>query len=116
MNNLMTSIKNKTCIPCESGTKPITGGDILTYLPQLQSDWNVIAGKKIQREFSFKDFTDAMEFVNKVANIAESEGHHPDISIHYNKVMIELWTHAIDGLSENDFIVAGRIEALILQN
>jgi 4a-hydroxytetrahydrobiopterin dehydratase len=59
----MTSIKNKTCIPCESGTKPITGGDILTYLPQLQSDWNVIAGKKIQREFSFKDFTDAMEFV-----------------------------------------------------
>lgn len=106
-------LAQKKCIPCEAGTPPIQGGDIPTYLEQLKLDWKVIAGKKIQREFAFKDFKEAMMFVNKVADIAEAEGHHPDIAIHYNKVMIELSTHAIDGLSENDFIVASKIEALM---
>lgn len=68
---------------------------------------------KIERKFEFKDFKEAMAFVNKVADIAESEGHHPDIEIKYNKVEIELSTHAIDGLSENDFIVAAKIDRVL---
>jgi len=68
-------------------------------------------GQKISKEFKFKDFIGAINFVNYIAEIAESEGHHPDIKINYNKVLLELWTHAIGGLSENDFIVAAKIDA-----
>lgn len=106
------SLSNKKCLPCEGGTLPIQGGDIPTYLEQLKFDWKVVAGKKIQHGFSFKDFNEAMAFVNRIAEIAEEESHHPDIIIHYNKVTIELWTHAIVGLSENDFIVAAKIEKI----
>ena len=69
--------------------------------------------KTIRKEFKFKDFVRAMAFVDQVADVAESEGHHPDIRIHYNRVVIELTTHAIGGLSENDFIVAAKIERLV---
>lgn len=86
--------------------------DIKKYLKELKSEWQVIDDKKIKREFIFKDFKEAMVFVNKVAKIAESEGHHPDISIFYSKVEIELWTHAVGGLLENDFILAVKIDNL----
>jgi 4a-hydroxytetrahydrobiopterin dehydratase len=66
----------------------------------------------IGREFEFKDFKEAMTFVNNVANLAEAEGHHPDITIHWNKVKLDLWTHSVDGLTENDFIVASKINKL----
>ena len=78
----------------------------------LKDKWVVIDDKKIKHEFKFKDFKQAITFINKVAEVAESEGHHPDIYVFYNKVVIELWTHAIGGLSENDFIVAAKIEPL----
>lgn len=68
-------------------------------------------GARIYKEFKFKDFIGAINFVNLVADIAEMEGHHPDIHINYNKVLLELWTHAIGGLSENDFILAAKIDA-----
>ncbi len=83
-----------------------------TYLAHI-SGWSLDVGaKKISKEFIWNNFVEAIQFVNKVADIAEAEGHHPDIHIHYNKVTIELWTHAIGGLSENDFILAAKIEAL----
>ena len=66
----------------------------------------------IGREFEFKDFKEAMTFVNNVADLAETEGHHPDITIHWNKVKLDLWTHSVDGLTENDFIVASKIDRL----
>jgi 4a-hydroxytetrahydrobiopterin dehydratase len=76
--------------------------------------WELDAeGKKISKEFKFKDFKEAMEFVNKVADVANSEDHHPDIYIYYNKVKMDLSTHAIGGLSENDFIVAAKINHLL---
>ena len=76
------------------------------------NDWSLEANS-ISKNFSFASFSKAMEFVNKVANIAEQEGHHPDISIHWNIVEIELWTHAIKGLSENDFILAAKIDEIL---
>ena len=103
-------LKSKKCVPCEGGTKPLGQDKINMYLPVLKNQWVVIDGKKIKHEFSFDDFNEAMSFVNKVAQVAETEGHHPDIHIFYNKVIIELWTHAIGGLSENDFILAAKIE------
>ena len=92
---------------------PLTQEVAATYLKELKSFWNILDGKKISKEFNFKDFMEAIEFVNHVAKIAEEEGHHPDIHIYYNKVLVELWTHAINGLSENDFIVAAKIEKFL---
>lgn len=106
-------ITNKHCQPCEEGSAQLTGEMIQSYLAELTQPWQVIDEKKIRRLFKFKDFKEAMIFVNRVADLAEAEGHHPDIAIHWNQVDIELWTHAINGLSENDFILAAKIEKLI---
>ncbi|MES2470932.1 MAG: 4a-hydroxytetrahydrobiopterin dehydratase [Patescibacteria group bacterium] len=104
-------LTNKKCVPCENGGEPFDAETIHTYLADTPG-WHVIDGKKIVREFEFKDFVRAISFVNKVADIAETEGHHPDIHINYNKVKLELWTHAVGGLMENDFIVAAKINKM----
>ncbi len=108
----MEELTKQTCIPCEVGGAPLTASEIAQVLPQLQSKWYVKDDKRIQRDFKFKNFAEAMKFVNAVAKLAESEGHHPDLHIHYNRVTIELWTHAVGGLSVNDFIVAAKINNL----
>jgi len=108
MNEIILS--NKKCVACEGGVPPLTPEQIADYQKQLQTPWEVLDNKKINREFKFKDFNESMEFVNCVAKIAEAEQHHPDLHIFYNQVKIELWTHAVSGLSENDFILAAKIE------
>lgn len=103
---------NKKCKACEGGTPPLSEREVGEYMKELSEEWRILDGKKLIKEFLFKDFVHAMSFVDMVADVAESEGHHPDIHIHYNKVQIELMTHAIGGLSENDFIVAAKIEQI----
>lgn len=103
---------SKKCVPCEGGTKPLTWDKIKEYLPAINPEWEVVDDLKLKRKFKFKNFKQSMVFVNKVAKLAETEGHHPDIKINYNKVTLELTTHAILGLSENDFIMAAKIENL----
>lgn len=105
-------LANKKCVPCEGGTNPLSVKKIKGYLSELSPDWKDIKKKKILREFSFKNFREAIGFVNATAEIAEQEGHHPDIYISYNKVKIVLWTHSIGGLSENDFILASKIDKM----
>ena len=100
----------KKCIPCESGGTSLSEDDIKKNLEQIPT-WK-LNGKKIEREFVFNDVKGAMKFVNNIADLAEGEGHHPDIHIHWNKVLLELWTHSMNGLSENDFIVAAKINNL----
>lgn len=109
----MNDLASKKCVPCESGTPPLTKDEFNPLLKQLKLEWEVIEGKKIRREFKFKDFAESMVFVNKVANLAESENHHPNIHIYYSRVVIDLTTHNIKGLSENDFIMAAKIENLL---
>lgn len=104
------SLIDKKCVPCEGGVAPFDKEKVAFYMEMLGGSWTNVDDKLIQKSFSFKDFKEALAFVNKVGELAESEGHHPDIHIHYNKVVIELFTHAIDGLSENDFIVAAKID------
>ena len=106
-------LKNKKCKPCEGGIPPLTGEEVNASLKLINSSWKEIEKKKLERKFHFVNFVHAMDFVNRVAEIAEEEGHHPDIHIHYNECLIELWTHAINGLSENDFIMAAKIDDLI---
>jgi len=104
---------NKKCVPCESGSPPLSNEKEEEMLKEVPS-WLLIRDgtHKIRRQFKFKNFREAMNFVNQVAEIAEKEDHHPDIYIFYNKIQLDLFTHAVGGLSENDFIMAAKINAL----
>lgn len=102
---------NKKCIPCEVGGSPLDSDAVAIFSRDLVN-WKVIDNTKILRIFNFKNFKESIEFVNKVAELAESEGHHPDITIKYNVVNIELMTYAVEGLTENDFILATKIDKI----
>lgn len=106
-------LSEKRCVSCEGDALAFGQKDITKYLRQLNRGWRVIGGKKLTKEFRFKNFVQSMGFANQVALIAQAEDHHPDIQISYSKVVIELWTHAIGGLSENDFILAAKIDQLL---
>ncbi len=108
----MKDLQEKKCVPCEGGTKPFDNNEILKYAKQLPVGWRVLENKKLRKEFPFENFKKGMAFVNKVADLAEEENHHPDICIQYSGVDIEFQTHAIGGLSENDFIMAAKVDAL----
>ena len=105
-------LTEKHCLPCEGGVFPLAGEELEPFLKQVP-DW-MLSGDKfsISKNFIFKDFKDALAFVNKIGAIAEEEGHHPDISFTWGKVEVSLATHAIGGLSENDFILAAKINTI----
>ncbi len=105
-------LSKKKCIPCEGGIPPLDNARVEEYQKHIQSEWRVTSDSKISREYSFKDYMNTIGFVNRVADLAEEEGHHPVMHVYYSKVVIELWTHAIGGLSENDFILAAKIDKL----
>lgn len=110
----MTSdLLTRHCVPCEGGTKPMSRSEAGALLAQVEG-WKLIDGEplKLARNAKFKDFANAMRFVNRVAELAEAEAHHPDLCVSWNRVKLELFTHAIGGLSENDFIMAARINQL----
>ncbi len=105
-------LKQKKCKPCEGGAQPLFGDQLSQLLLQVAA-WKLgPTSRTMWREWKFQNFRQAMVFVNRVAEIAEAEGHHPDISISWNVVKLDLTTHAIGGLSENDFILAAKIDAL----
>jgi 4a-hydroxytetrahydrobiopterin dehydratase len=104
-------LAKKKCIPCEGDTPSLTEDEILEYIT-LVKGWLVSDNKKISKAYQFVNFKHTMTFVNAVARIAEEEGHHPVMHIGYGSAEIELWTHAIDGLTENDFILAAKIDRL----
>ena len=109
---MKNDLLKKKCVPCEDkNIKPMSRENAQDYVDESYG-WALDQdAKKISKEYKFKDFIGAINFVNLVADIAEEEGHHPDIHVYYNKVVLELWTHAIGGLSENDFILAAKIDA-----
>lgn len=110
----MKPLHEQKCVPCEGGVDPLTRKEFATYLEIIHKDWKVVAhDTELQRDFTFKDFQQNLAFVNKVAEVAEKEGHHPDMNIHgWNKLTITLSTHAIHGLSINDFVLASKIDRL----
>jgi 4a-hydroxytetrahydrobiopterin dehydratase len=105
-------LPNMKCAPCEAGTPPLGPERIGAYLPHV-AGWQVVEdGRKITKRFKHGDFKAAMAFVNRMADLAEAEGHHPDITVRYNVVDVTTYTHSIGGLSENDFILAAKIDRL----
>jgi 4a-hydroxytetrahydrobiopterin dehydratase len=103
-------LRAKRCLPCEGGVPRLDAGQIGALLPQVPG-WEE-RDQRLHRRFTFRDFVTAMRFVNRMAEVAESEGHHPDFTVHYRQVDVEIWTHAIGGISENDFILAAKIAPL----
>jgi len=109
------SLKDRRCVPCEGGTPPLNEATTGKLLGQV-SGWTVApeAGQpRLRKGFQFVDFLAAMAFVDKMAALAEEEAHHPDFCVHYSRVDVTLWTHAVGGLSENDFILAAKIDGIL---
>jgi 4a-hydroxytetrahydrobiopterin dehydratase len=105
----MTDLTAKHCEPCEGGTPPLGEAEIERLSRQLDG-WKVTVGKKLEKEYGFPDFRQALAYVNRLGEVAEREGHHPDIYLTWGKVRVELSTHSIGGLSENDFILAAKAD------
>ena len=107
----MEELASRSCVPCHGGTPRLGADEIAEYMKQLR-EWKAVAGHHLVKEHKFPNFAAALEFVNRVGAVAEGEGHHPDISFGWGYARIEIYTHAIDGLSESDFILAAKIDAL----
>jgi 4a-hydroxytetrahydrobiopterin dehydratase len=105
----MSDLATRTCVPCRGGTPPLKGAELHAISHQLPN-WQVIDEHHITRTFSFPDFQKALDFVNRVGALAEEQGHHPDILLAWGKAAITLWTHAVNGLTESDFIMAAKID------
>ena len=104
-------LADKKCVPCRGGVPPIKGKELLD-LRKVVPRWTSVNEHHLTRAFTFPDFKQALDFVNKVGEVAEEQGHHPDILLSWGKAEITLWTHKIDGLTESDFIMAAKIDRL----
>jgi len=114
MTNTSPKLSERRCVPCEGGTKPLSTDEAQTLLAKLGDHWRLSAdGKQITGKFEFKNYFRTLAFVNAVSYIAINEDHHPDISFSYKLCSVLFWTHAINGLSENDFICAAKVDALL---
>ena len=105
-------LADRACVPCVGGQVPLKGDALGRLARQLDGDWDVVGEHHLLRRFRFKDFAEALAFVNEVGALAEEQGHHPDIHLAWGKVVLTVYTHKIDGLSESDFVLAAKIEAL----
>jgi 4a-hydroxytetrahydrobiopterin dehydratase len=108
----MAALAEKNCVPCKGGVPPVRGVELAHLAKQLGKGWQVVDEHHLEREYKFKDFREALAFTNRVGELAESQGHHPDIDLGWGRVKLTLWTHKIDGLTESDFIFAAKAEQL----
>ena len=112
MSDETCSLAEKECKPCQGDVPPLVGEELQQLQDELGNDWQVIDGHHLEKQYSFKNFAEALEFTNKVGALAEEIFHHPDIFLTWGKVKISIWTHKIDGLNEADFIFAAKADAL----
>jgi 4a-hydroxytetrahydrobiopterin dehydratase len=110
---MASPLAKKHCVPCRRGTPPLAPEARQRLLQELDAGWEVQDGHHLHKEYKFKNFVDALAFVNHVGQVAEEEGHHPDITLGWGRVGLTIWTHAIDGLSESDFVLAAKAEAVL---
>jgi 4a-hydroxytetrahydrobiopterin dehydratase len=108
-----TGLSEQKCTPCRGGVEPLTEPALSQRLQQLSEGWRVVEGRRLEKDFKFKNFKEALEFTNKVGQLAEQQQHHPDITLSWGKAKIQLWTHKIGGLHENDFILAAGIDRIV---
>ncbi|HSK99712.1 MAG TPA: 4a-hydroxytetrahydrobiopterin dehydratase [Rubrobacteraceae bacterium] len=107
----MADLASKTCVPCRGDVPPLRGGELEELARQLP-DWGVVGEHHLRREFRFENFREALDFVNRVGELAEEQAHHPDIEFGWGRAAITIYTHKIDGLTESDFVLAAKIDRL----
>ena len=108
----MSELAEKACVPCRGGVPPLGADEVASLLQQLNSDWEVVENHHLRKTYRFKNFKEALAFTNRVGDLAESVGHHPDVALSWGKVTLEIWTHKIGGLSETDFVFAAKCDRL----
>lgn len=109
----MTELATQECIPCKGGVPPLTGEALGGLFARLGNGWQVVQSHHLTKEYTFPDFVTALAFTNRVGEMAEAQGHHPDIYLTWGKVTLAVWTHKIDGLTESDFVWAAKADALV---
>lgn len=105
-------LASKECVPCKGGVPPLKGQELVVLHTQLSNDWQVLNEHHLEKEYKFKNFREALAFTNRVGDLAEQQGHHPDIFLAWGKVKLTIWTHKIDGLTESDFVFAAKADQL----
>ena len=108
----MSELASRQCEPCKGGVPPLTSREIEPLFAQLEPGWDVVDNHHLSKSCSFKDFAEALAFVNRVGAIAEEQGHHPDLYLAWGKVRMEIWTHKINGLQLADFVFAAKCDTL----
>jgi 4a-hydroxytetrahydrobiopterin dehydratase len=109
----MNTLAEKQCVPCKGGVPPLKGQELSRLASELGGGWQVVAARQLEKEYEFKDFREALAFTNKVGELAEAQGHHPDISLAWGKGKLTIWTHKINGLTESDFVLAAEADRLL---
>src|SRR2546421_8235018 len=109
----MTALAEKECVPCKGGMPPLKGKELTELAKELSDGWTVVREHHLEKEFKFKDFREALDFTNQVGELAEAQGHHPDIYLSWGKVQLTIWTHKVNGLTESDFILAAKADRLL---
>ena len=109
---MATRLAEKECVPCKGGVPPLEGEELERLRRELDAGWHVVDGHHLEKTFEFEDFREALEFTHRVGELAEEQGHHPDLHLSWGRVGVEIWTHKIDGLTESDFVLAAKIEEL----
>jgi 4a-hydroxytetrahydrobiopterin dehydratase len=106
-------LASMVCVPCRGGIPPLTPEEIAPYLEDLGNAWRVVDDHHIEKEYRFRNFREALDFTNRVGELAEDVGHHPDIELSWGRVKLTVWTHKIDGLHEADFVFAAKADTLL---
>ena len=112
---MTTPLADKTCLPCRGGVPPLQGAELQRLLSELGNGWTVIREHHLEKTYAFTDFRQALNFTNAVGEIAEQQGHHPEITLTWGKVTVRVWTHKIDGLTESDFVLAAKADRALPQ-
>lgn len=108
----MSDLADKTCTPCRGGVPPLEGEELERLAAELGGGWKIVDGHHLEKEYRFPDFRQALEFTNRIGELAEEVNHHPNIFLTWGRVRVELWTHKIDGLNEADFVWAAKADRL----
>jgi 4a-hydroxytetrahydrobiopterin dehydratase len=108
----MATLAQRECVPCKGGTPPLKGRAAAELAGQLSGGWRVVDEHHLEKEYSFHNFREALDFTNRIGELAEAQGHHPDIYLAWGKVRLTIWTHKIDGLTESDFVLAAKADQL----
>lgn len=109
---MLSELAQKECVPCKAGAPQLIGSAMRVLFEKLSNGWSIVDDHHLVKEYRFKNFREALDFTNRIGELAESQNHHPDIHLAWGRVQVSIWTHKINGLTESDFILAAKIDAL----